>query len=105
MLITDEYAKANSETLEVLSQHGLDREHHFVLSNDAQSRKKVITSAIAAVRGSDIGEVVVAVDLTSWLKLKGLIAKLRVLPIPSNCFLSVQHPISFSCRSISLAKM
>ncbi len=86
VLITDEYATANSETLEVLSQHGLDPEHHFVLSNDAQSRKKVITSAIAAVRGSDIGEVVVAVDLTSWLKLKGLIAKLRVLPIPVKLF-------------------
>ena len=85
-LITDEYATANSETIEVLSQHGMDPAHHFVLTNDAQSRKKAIASAIEAVRGSDISEVVLGVDLTSWLELKGLLAKLRVLPVSVKLF-------------------
>jgi Undecaprenyl-phosphate glucose phosphotransferase len=86
-LIADQDAAVNSGILEVLSRHGLQLAHHFVLpvpANDAQSRRDIIASAISTIRGSDIEEVVVSADLSHWPELNGLFAKLRVLPMPVN---------------------
>ncbi len=87
ILIAEQASAVDSGLLEALTRHGMQLANHFVLPanrNDAQRRKEVIAQAISSVRGSHIEEIVVSANLDRWPELTGLIAELRVLPIPVN---------------------
>ena len=87
ILIAEQASAVDSGLLEALTRHGMQLANHFVLPanrNDAQRRKEVIAQAISSVRGSNIEEIVVSANLDRWPELTGLIAELRVLPIPVN---------------------
>ena len=73
--------------MEALSRHGMEPAHHFLLPVDATDKRKcrdVIANAITAIRGSDVEEIVISVDMMHWPALSGLLAKLRILPLPVN---------------------
>jgi putative colanic acid biosynthesis UDP-glucose lipid carrier transferase len=85
VLITEQASSADPGLLKVLTHHGLQLAHHFVLPaarKDAPSRKKVIAQAISSIRGSNIEEIVVSADVEHWSELDTLLSELRVLPIP-----------------------
>jgi Undecaprenyl-phosphate glucose phosphotransferase len=85
VLIAEQGSIAGSGLLESLARHGLQLAHHFVLpAEGVKQRKAVIAQAIAAVRGSNVEEVVVGANLDNWRELNGLLAELRVLPLPVN---------------------
>ncbi len=87
VLITDHGRAAESSLPHVLTSLGFQLERHFTLPPPEQGnrrREKVISSAIAYVRGSEIEEIVVGADLNHWPELRGLIAELRILPFPVN---------------------
>jgi putative colanic acid biosynthesis UDP-glucose lipid carrier transferase len=84
-LIADQEAAGHSDLLEVLARHGLQLAHHFILpvaADDAQSRRNLVNHVISSIRGSDIEEIVVSANLNHWPELSGLLAKLRILPLP-----------------------
>lgn len=86
-LLADEESASDSGILEALSRHGLQLAHHFVLparSGDERAREDIVNRAIAAIRGSDIEEVLVSADLNRWPELSSVLGRLRVLPIPVN---------------------
>jgi Undecaprenyl-phosphate glucose phosphotransferase len=87
VLIAEQASAAESGLLKSLTRHGLQLSHHFVLPGgeaNNQRRKDVIAQAIASVRGSDVEEIVVGANLDNWKELYGLLAELRVLPLPVN---------------------
>ena len=85
MLIEEQ--PSNTGLLEAFARHGLRLSHHFVLPadrTDVNRRLATITQAISAARGSSIEEIIVSANLDYWSDLRGLLSKLRVLPIPVN---------------------
>lgn len=87
VLMTDQRATADAGIAEALSRHGMEPAHHFVLPIDIADERKcreVIANAIAAIRGSDVEEIVISADAMHWPALSGLLAKLRILPLPVN---------------------
>ncbi len=87
VLITDHSRPAESNLPHVLTSLGFRLERHFALpapEHGSRRREKVISSAIAYVRGSEIEEIVVEADLNHWPELRGLITELRILPFPVN---------------------
>jgi len=85
VLITEQASTADPGLLKVLTHHGLQLAHHFVLPaarKDALSRKKVIAQAISSIRGSNIEEIVVSAEVENWSQMDTLLSELRVLPIP-----------------------
>jgi len=86
VVISDE--TNDSPILETLVRHGLEVAQHFVLpeKHTVEAERKVVAQAIAAVRGSNIQEIVVTTELERWPELKTLLADLRVLPLPVNLF-------------------
>ena len=83
-LIADQSLSVNSDLLELLTQHGLEPARHFVLPAEQSNakRKEVIAQAIKSIRGSNIEEVVIGVNLNQWHEFNGLLSELRVLPLP-----------------------
>src|SRR5581483_3018010 len=60
---------------------------HFVLPGDARNaaqRRAVLLEVIAAVRGTDIQEIVVGAEIDHWPELSAILRELRVLPLPVN---------------------
>jgi putative colanic acid biosynthesis UDP-glucose lipid carrier transferase len=53
-------------------------------SEDSRLHEEVISRAIAHIRGSDIEEVFVSADLIHWSRLKTILSKLQILPLPVN---------------------
>lgn len=93
VLIAEQDSAVESGLLDVLSRHGLQIAHHFVLPinpTDAKRRREVIAKAISSVRGSDVEEIIVGASLDHWPELDGLLSEFRVLPIPVN-FVPVGH--------------
>lgn len=87
VLITDHGRPTESNLPQVLASLGFRLERHFTLPPPEQGsrrREKVISSAIAYVRGSEIEEIVVGADLNHWPELRSLITELRILPFPVN---------------------
>lgn len=87
ILITDQRQSADSDLPHILTSLGFRLERHFMLPPPEQGirkREEIISRAIACVRGSEIEEIVVGADLRHWPELRGLIAKLRILPFPVN---------------------
>jgi Undecaprenyl-phosphate glucose phosphotransferase len=77
----------NSELSQALIQHGLQPVKHFVLpidQNNSNRCREIIAQAIDSIRGSDIEEIVVSVNLDHWARLNGIFSELRVLPLPVN---------------------
>lgn len=72
---------------EMLSRHGLDLVQLYRLPsdpNDLVMRKVVISQAIAAIRGSNVEEIIVGARPDNWAQLTALMADLRALPLPVN---------------------
>ena len=87
VLITDHGRPSESNLPHVLTSLGFRLERHFTLpppEHGNRRREKVISSAIAYVRGSEIEEIVVGADLNHWPELRSLITELRILPFPVN---------------------
>jgi Undecaprenyl-phosphate glucose phosphotransferase len=84
-LITDQ--ESNAALLDVLTSHGFRLEHQFMLplhSEDSRLHEEAISRAITHIRGSDIEEVFVSVDLIHWTRLKTVLPDLQILPLPVN---------------------
>ena len=84
-LITEQASVFETDHLDLFSRHGLQLAQHFMLPanrRDAQSRKDFIAQIISSIRGSDIEEIVVGVDLNHWPKLHNSLLELRALPLP-----------------------
>ena len=93
VLIAEQDSAVESGLLDVLTRHGLQLAHHFVLPvnrNDARRRREVIAQAISSVRGSDVEEIIVGASLDHWSELDNLLSEFRVLPIPVN-FIPIGH--------------
>jgi Undecaprenyl-phosphate glucose phosphotransferase len=87
VLITDRSSATESGLIRTLTRHGFRLDRHFVLPDqpgNSKYREEVIARAIAHIRGSEIQEIVVGADLNRWPELSGLLAKLRILPLPVN---------------------
>ena len=87
VLIAEQASAVDADLVNMLTHHGLQPVQHFVLpanQNDAQRWKDVIAQAIAAVRGSNIEEIIVGANPDHWSELNNLLLEFRVLPIPVN---------------------
>ena len=87
ILITDDVPAAGNELVPTLLKHGFQLDHQFVLpvhQQNAQLQDDVVADIISYLRGSDIEEVIVGVDLKRWGNLNGLLSRLRTLPLPVN---------------------
>jgi Undecaprenyl-phosphate glucose phosphotransferase len=87
VLIAEQTSADGSGLFEALMRHGLQPAHQFILSTDPSDkllRKEIIAQAISSIRGSNIEEVIVSANLEHWPELDGLLAELRVLPLPVN---------------------
>jgi Undecaprenyl-phosphate glucose phosphotransferase len=87
ILITDCRGPVEADLVHNLASLGFKLERHFTLPPPewgSRQRAEVISSAIECVRGSEVEEIVVGADLKRWAELRGLIAKLRILPFPVN---------------------
>jgi putative colanic acid biosysnthesis UDP-glucose lipid carrier transferase len=49
---------------------------------DSRHRERVIAKVVDHIRGSDIEEIVVGTDPNRWSELRGVLAELRILPLP-----------------------
>ena len=86
-LIADQGSAIDSGILEALTRHGMQPTYQFLLpanQNGTAEWEKVIAQAISALRGSDIEEIVVSVNLDHWSNLDRLFFRLRMLPLPVN---------------------
>lgn len=87
VLITDCSQYAEENLAQTLTSLGFRLERHFTLpppKRDSRHRADIISAAIECVRGSEVEEIIVGADLKHWTELRGLIAKLRILPFPVN---------------------
>jgi putative colanic acid biosynthesis UDP-glucose lipid carrier transferase len=87
VLITDCGLRAETKLAQTLTGLGFRLERHFTLpppDRGSRHRADVISTAIECVRGSEVEEIIVGADLKHWTELRGLIAKLRILPFPVN---------------------
>ncbi|WP_425908257.1 undecaprenyl-phosphate glucose phosphotransferase [Nitrobacter sp. TKz-YC02] len=87
VLITDYGQRAETNLAQTLESLGFKLERHFTLpppERGGRHREDIITTAIECVRGSEVEEIIVGADLRHWKELRGLIAKLRILPFPVN---------------------
>ena len=86
-LIAEQSSAVESGLLEALSRHGMQLTHHFVLPHEAGDYRRIreiIAQAVAAIRRSDVEEVVIATDPIRWPRLSDEIKNLHVLPLPVN---------------------
>jgi putative colanic acid biosynthesis UDP-glucose lipid carrier transferase len=84
-LIAEKDVAEDANLTETLARHGLQLVQLFLLPsdrNDAVLRKVAISQAIAAMRGSDVEEIIVGARPDNWLQLRELMADLRALPLP-----------------------
>jgi putative colanic acid biosynthesis UDP-glucose lipid carrier transferase len=87
LLITDCGRRAGTNLAQMLASLGFRLERHFALpppEPDCRRRADTISMAIECVRGSEVEEIIVGADLKHCKELRGLIAKLRILPFPVN---------------------
>ena len=85
VLVTEQAPPTESGLVTTIAVEALQLAHHFVLPvdpDDEGGREDVIGQVISSVRGSDIDEVVVAVNFDHWPELNELLSTLRVLPCP-----------------------
>ena len=84
VLITDAMPSAGGALVHTLTKYGFQLEHQFLfpVDQDQQHQETAVSDIIAYVRGSNIDEVVVGVDVTHWGAVSQLLSKLRILPLP-----------------------
>jgi Undecaprenyl-phosphate glucose phosphotransferase len=85
VLITDTDESHDAALSGVLTNHGfqLDRQFRILPSTgDVNSHEEVIARAVAHLRGSDIQEIMVAADLSNWPKVKAILSRFRIIPLP-----------------------
>jgi Undecaprenyl-phosphate glucose phosphotransferase len=85
VLITDNVSTATREMTSRLLTHGYQLHRQFILPDfyrDKAAREEIAGEIISYLRGSDVDEVVVGVDVKRWAKLDNLLSELRVLPLP-----------------------
>jgi Undecaprenyl-phosphate glucose phosphotransferase len=86
VLVTDQTSGLGSDFVAKLVRQGFRLVHQFVLPDkaDPQRRDEVVSDVITYLRGSDVDEVIVGVDMGSWSDFKKLLSDLRMLPLPVN---------------------
>jgi Undecaprenyl-phosphate glucose phosphotransferase len=83
VLITDQPQSRHGGLAEALTRLGFSISACFDLPPPGSSyRKRLSTSVIEHIRGSDIEEILVEADLNRWSELRAFVADLRVLPFP-----------------------
>src|SRR5262249_16060445 len=68
-----------------LPKHGFHLAHQFVLpvrEQDQTRHEEAVADIVSYLRGSDIEEVIVSVDMKRWGDLTKLLSSLRMLPLP-----------------------
>jgi putative colanic acid biosynthesis UDP-glucose lipid carrier transferase len=84
-LISERGSAADAGILTALARHGLQPAQSFTLPTDTagiEEQRSTISRAIAAIRGSDVEEVVICTPIERWPQLKTLISEFRILPLP-----------------------
>ncbi len=83
VLITDAVPTAGA-LAHTLTKYGFQLDHQFLFPVDQnlQQQETVASDIIAYVRGSNVDEVIVGVDVTHWGAASELLSRLRVLPLP-----------------------
>jgi putative colanic acid biosynthesis UDP-glucose lipid carrier transferase len=87
VLITEGARDADSGLVPTLLKHGFQLDHKFVLPADqdaATHQDEAITDIVNYLRGSEVEEILVSVDVKHWFALKKLISAVRILPLPVN---------------------
>ena len=84
VLITAAAPGADGALVHTLTKYGfqLDQQFLFPVDQDLQQQENVVSDIVAYVRGSNIDEVVVGVDVTHWGTVNKLLTRLRILPLP-----------------------
>ena len=86
-VITEQSSSHDQSLDETFARHGLQIATHFILPPTGATERRwndIIAKAVAAVRGSDIEEIVVSADLGHWPRINELMPELRILPLPVN---------------------
>src|SRR5580704_10304141 len=85
ILITDNLLAAGSSLISAVLKHGFYLDRQFVVPvHPGEQQDKIVSDIISHLRGSDIEEVIVSVDINNWDNLKKLFSGLRTLPLPVN---------------------
>jgi len=85
VLITDDSSEDIAGLKQALLDTGFRVRRNFVFPEsgaDPDLRRRVVTSVIDDVRGSDVEEIVIGANPERWSDLRALVAELRVLPFP-----------------------
>jgi Undecaprenyl-phosphate glucose phosphotransferase len=87
VLITDAALERSDSIVSSLLKHGFQLHHLFALPSDigvGENQASFTTAVLDYVRGSEIEEVILNLDLTRWTELNKLVSGLRTLPLPIN---------------------
>ena len=87
VLITETVFERKTHAVENLLKHGFALDQLFTLPSkldDDDKHECFATEVIDYIRGSDVEEVILNLDLTRWAELSKLISRLRALPLPIN---------------------
>lgn len=85
ILVTDAHEADIDGLVHTLLKHGVQLDREFVLPPDRcdpHELKTFICNLVGTLRGSQIEEVIVGVDVQRWTDLNTLLSGLRVLPLP-----------------------
>lgn len=84
ILITDDVSVAGGALVHTLLKHGFQLDRHFVLPpfHHDQWQQNIVPDIVSYLRGSDIEEIIVGLDVKRWGDLNKLLAELRILPLP-----------------------
>jgi Undecaprenyl-phosphate glucose phosphotransferase len=86
VLITDNASAAAGKLVPNLLKYGFNLNHQFTLPalQGVEQQEEFVSEVIGHIRGSDIDEVIVSVDITRWAEWSKLISGLRILPLTVN---------------------
>ena len=86
VLITDNASAAAGKLVPNLLKYGFNLNHQFTLPalQGVEQQDEFVSEVVGHIRGSDIDEVIVSVDITRWAEWSKLISGLRILPLTVN---------------------
>jgi putative colanic acid biosynthesis UDP-glucose lipid carrier transferase len=87
VLISDTALELKQSLVSGLLKHGFQLHHVFTLPSDLSvddDQERLTSEIVEYIRGSEIEEVIVNLDLTRWREFNNLISGLRILPLPVN---------------------
>lgn len=84
-VLAEDSSASDTGITEALVRHGLQPAQRFSLPKDLENsdeRESFTARVTAAIRGSNIEEIVVCANLHQWPYLKQVVGNLRILPLP-----------------------